>query len=105
MDGLKITAIDNATVAHKQKIEKLQESHDIRKLDQYEEQSNNAKQEKQIKAQEESVAVSTLQYAYNQATDDLIIKIRNPDGSIGQYPTESMIKLKALLKEDFINKQ
>jgi uncharacterized FlaG/YvyC family protein len=104
MDIQKINAIDNAAVDHKQKIEKLQESHDIRHIDQYEEEAKNAKDDQQIESQEAAVAMNTLKYAYNSTTGDLVMKITNADGSIGQYPTDSMMKLKALLKEEFITK-
>ena len=104
MDGIRITAINDAALENKQKIEKLQESHDVRKTDQYEEQAKNAKKDIQVEVQEESLAISTLKYAYNNTTGDLVVKITNPDGSIGQYPTDSMMKLKSLLKEEFVNK-
>ncbi len=104
MDIQKIGQIDNAAVEHKQKIEKLQESHDIRKIDQYEEDAQNAKEDLQIEAQEEDyVEMTTLRYGFNEATGDLVMKITNADGTVGQYPTDSMMKLKALLKESFVN--
>ena len=102
MDGIAISNITTAATEHSQKIEKLQASHDVRRLDKYEGQAKNAREDRQIESQEEAVAMDTLQYAYNSTTDDLVIKIIRADGTVGQYPTESMMKLKELLKEDFI---
>jgi hypothetical protein len=102
MDIKQVGQIDKAAVDHSKKIEKLQESHNIRRMDEYNEDNKNANQDRQIEAQEEKIAINTVEFGYNYKTDDLIIKIMKPDGTQDQYPTEDMLKLKTILKESFI---
>ncbi len=102
MDIAKINTIDRAAQNHDIKIEKLNESHDIRQIDQYE-QNEEPKKDKQVLAQEEEVVLNTIKFGYNRTTNDFIVKVIMPDGTIGQYPTEDMIKLKEMLKDSMPN--
>ena len=101
MDIQRISVIDNAAVDHSKKIEKLQESHNTREVE-TDKESLKLKEDRQVIAQENELAFSTMRYGYNSASADLVVKITNADGSVGQYPTDSMMKLKALLKEEFV---
>ena len=96
MDIPKINTIDREAAEYTRKTERLEETTDIRKVDSYNESEEKSKDE-QVEAQVEEMVLNTIKYGYNRATNDFVIKVIKPNGEIGQYPTEDMMRLKEAL--------
>lgn len=97
MDIPKINTIDREAAEYTRKTERLEQTTNATKVNEYDE-SEAKQQDKQVEQQQEELVLNTIKFGYNRSTNDFIIRVIKPNGEIGQYPTEDMLTLKDALK-------
>lgn len=103
MDIHKVTVLGTTPIDQASQVERVTNTQAVRPIDELD-RTDQTKNKKALEETQKSMDIQThkMEYGYNVTTDDLVIKITKADGTEGQYPTETMMKLKALLKEEFL---